>query len=249
MMTMGRWGGGKVGRTSFLPILLASHLPILMLTGCASMFGKGTPAAAWNNLAEERLVDLTINFRQVGERDYVLFHVPDRSYFLEGYIQGMVTDYQDNPIAGVVVTATLESEELVSKLLGKKPGTASATFDPGVSDTQGVYRIRFSLPIRGGVVDAKGRLIYNPQWEQERSHLGKAYEPQRRQSAFHLYYDQGSGLVSLTEGMQRIIVQPVFGAPAKATLPGAKAPSAQNAPKAAAEGNNPEDLLQGIKFP
>lgn len=216
-----------------------------LLSGCA-LFGKGTPTAGWVNLADERLADLTINFRQVGERDYVLFRVPDRDYFLEGYIQGLVTDYQDNPISGVIVTATLETEELVGKLLGKR-GLPSATFDPGLSNTQGVYRIRFSLPLRGGLVDVKGRLIYNPQWEQERTHLGKAYEPQRRESAFRLYYDQRSGLVSFTEGMQRIIVSPVFGTPAKTALPGAQAPPATPPPARPAAG--PEDLLQGINFP
>lgn len=222
----------------------------LALSGCATLRGRGTPTAAWVNLAEDRLTDLNINFRQIGETDYVLFRVPQRHYFLEGYVQGMVTDYLDTPIAGVVVTASLDGEELLEKVLGKKKtGMPSATFDPGISNSQGVYRIRFSLPIADGLVDARGRLIYNPQWEQERSNLGKAYEPQRRESPFRIYYDQQSGLVSLTEGLQRAIVQPVFGEPAKRALPGAKAPAVPAAPAGpapAAAGQ--EDLLKSFPF-
>ena len=73
--------------------------------------------------------------------------------------------------------------------------------------------------------------------------------PRAIESAFRLYYDQNSGLLTFTEGMQRIIVQPVFGAPSKATLPGVRAPANTPPPSRGQADNNPEDLLQGIKFP
>jgi len=67
------------------------------------------------------------------------------------------------------------------------------SFAPGISDTMGLYKIRFSLPIVGSEVDVRGKLVYNPGWDQAKVNLGKAYEPQIKETPFRLYYNIDSG--------------------------------------------------------
>jgi hypothetical protein len=203
------------------------------------------------DFAEGRVVDLSITEKLTGTSELLVFSVAKKTQFLDGYIQGVVTDYTDNPVQGVVVRAVASGESAFEEGEARPSGFAVSSFDPGVSDTNGFYRIRFSLPILAKKVDVRGRLLYNPGWEQERDNLGKAYEPQTKQSQFRLYYDRKSGRIIFSEGVRKTIVAPVTakGAPKAAALPGAEAPKPVEKPGAAGEKPAGEDdLFKGFGF-
>lgn len=212
------------------------------------------------DLTQGRLADLALTERMTGQREFLLFSLPKRTVFLEGYISGMVTDYGGNPIQGVIVRAELKRAAPTEGQAAPEAEPASesvqapagAQFDPGISDARGLYRIRFSLPVIDDVVDVQGRFAYNPNWEQEKATLGRTYEPQMRESEFRLYYDSKRALAAFSDGLQKAIVQPFPPAEGKTGLPGARAPAvaapaqpARPAPAAAAPG---EDLFRGFGF-
>ncbi len=207
------------------------------------------------DFAEGRVVDLSITEKLTGATELLLFSMAQKTRFLDGYIQGVITDYKDNPVQGVVVRAVVSGESAADEGEARPSGFATSSFDPGVSDTNGFYRIRFSLPILSSKVDVRGRLLYNPGWEQERDNLGKAYEPQTKQSQFRLFYERKSGRIIFAEGVRKVIVAPVQGkgAPKSVPLPAAKAPeeakpaAGDSGAPAAAKGGD-EDLFKGFGF-
>ena len=223
------------------------------LAALASACGPSNKNVVTEDFAEGRVVDLSITDKLTGTTEMLLFSVSQKTQFLDGYIQGVVTDYKDNPVQGVVVRAVASGEDAADEGEARPSGFATSSFDPGVSDTNGFYRIRFSLPILSKKVDVRGRLLYNPGWEQERDNLGKAYEPQTKQSQFRLFYDRKSGRIIFAEGVRKVIVAPVAGkgAPKTAALPGVKAPEdakpTEAAPAAATKGGD-EDLFKGFGF-
>lgn len=253
-----------------LLLLLSLGLPasVVFFTGCVT--GRRTLKAVELNLSENRLVDVTITWRVTGRKDYYFFSLPEKTYFLEGYIQGKLTDYLDSPIAGVPVYAALEEEIAVTVpglpeetplpgvVFRESPSIKSAVFDPAVTDTKGIYRIRFSMPIATGKVDVKGILYYNPGWAQELSRLGKAYEPQVKQSRFRLYYGHKDGVIGLADEAHKVIVNPLVNVEVKTSpLPGAQAPVPavrkevpRSAPAPAARpAPDTEDLFKAFSFP
>ncbi|UPT73157.1 MAG: hypothetical protein M0D55_14850 [Elusimicrobiota bacterium] len=202
------------------------------------------------DFAEGRIVDLSITEKLTGTSEFLLFSTPKKTQFLDGYIQGVITDYQDNPVQGVVVRAVASGENTLEEGEARPSGFATSSFDPGVSDTNGFYRIRFSLPILSKKVDIRGRMLYNPGWEQERDNLGKAYEPQTKQSQFRLYYDRKNGRIIFSEGVRKTVVSPVTskGAAKAAPLPGAEPPKPVEKPKPAGEAAGGDDLFKGFGF-
>ncbi|MBI4676148.1 MAG: hypothetical protein HY748_01055 [Elusimicrobia bacterium] len=220
--------------------------------GCTGMrMGRGAKKVVSEDFAEGRVVDVSITERITGNREMLFMSMPRKTLFLDGYIQGVITDYLDNPVQGVVVRAVAVGEGAQKEETGeRRSGFAGSSFDPGVSDTNGFYRIRFSLPIIDGVVDVRGRVLYSPGWEQERDNLGKAYEPQQKQSQFRVYYELKRARITFTEGIRKTVVAPVTsGAPPKAAaLPSAGKPAVEKAPGAPAEGGGDEDLFKGFGF-
>ena len=225
---------------------------VITLAAC----GPSNKNVVVEDFAEGRVVDLSITEKLTGTTELLVFSVAQKTQFLDGYIQGVITDYKDNPIQGVVVRAVASGENVVEEGEARPSGFATSSFDPGVSDTNGFYRIRFSLPVLSNKVDLRGRLLYNPGWEQERDNLGKAYEPQTKQSQFRLFYDRKKGRIIFAEGVRKTIVSGVTakGAPKGVSLPGAK-PAAEEQPKPAAEGaaagkagGGEEDLFKGFGF-
>ncbi|MBI4061529.1 MAG: hypothetical protein HY403_08875 [Elusimicrobia bacterium] len=203
------------------------------------------------DFAEGRIVDLSITEKLTGTSDFLLFSTSKKTRFLDGYIQGVITDYMDNPVQGVVVRAVASGENILEEGDARPSGFATSSFDPGVSDTNGFYRIRFSLPILANKVDIRGRLLYNPGWEQERDNLGKAYEPQTKQSQYRLYYDRKSGRMIFSEGVRKTVVAPVTSkSAAKApALPGAEQPKPVEKAKPAGEAaSGVDDLFKGFGF-
>jgi len=233
----------------------------LALTGC---FG-GVKSLSVKDFTDHRVTDLSLTKKVTGKREFIFFSTSKMGVFLEGSIQGIITDYQGNPIEGVTVKIMPEA----GKDKNAEPGAdvfasvgenansyINLSFSPGISDTMGLYKIRFSLPMTGNEVDLKGRLVYNPGWDQQKVNLGKAYEPQTKETPFHLYYSLKTGFLAFAEGVRKAIVQPVGeGNGRMQALPGNKAPPPSNAARAkeAAEANPvsgkaEEDLFKGFDF-
>ncbi|HEX4046686.1 MAG TPA: hypothetical protein VH309_02570 [Elusimicrobiota bacterium] len=230
------------------------RLLIVGLLAALAACGPSNKNVVTEDFAEGRVVDLSITEKLTGTTEMLLFSVAQKTQFLEGYVQGVITDYKDNPVQGVVVRAVVSGESAADEGDAQPSGFATSSFDPGVSDTNGFYRIRFSLPILSGKVDVRGRLLYNPGWEQERDNLGKAYEPQTKESQFRLYYDRKYGRIIFAEGVRKVIVAPVQGkgVPKAVPLPGAQPPTeakpaADAAAPAAGKGGD-EDLFKGFGF-
>jgi len=196
------------------------------------------------DFAEGRVVQVAVTDRLTGAKEMLFVSMPKKSLFLEGYIQGIVTDYDDNPVQGVVVRAVAKGEQ---KFVAKgEAAFQTSSFDAGVSDSNGIYRIRFSLPVIKNLVDIRGQLVYNPGWEQELQNLGKAYKPQTEESPFRLFFDMKDGLLVFSEGVQKVIVSPIeTGKAAKGRrLPGAASPAPVEEKKAGGD----EDLFKGFGF-
>jgi len=213
------------------------------------------------DFADGSITDLSITEQITGENDFLFFSVPQKTRFLDGYIKGQITDYSGSPIQGVIVRAVASSGETTNpedELFGESIGgggggnNATTSFDPGVSDTNGFYRIRFVLPIINNLVDVRGRLVFNPGWQQQKTNLGKAYQPQIKESQFHLFYNYKTGQLIYVQGVQKTIVAPALsGLPPKmGGLPGA-APPAPAKPAAAAQNQNSggdQDIFKGFGF-
>ena len=179
------------------------------------------PRASWSaetkadlvryDYAEERVVDLSLVKKVTGKRKIGFISVPKYTEFLEGFIRGMVVDYSDNPVEGVLVRVG-------------DPGEENSMFDPTVTNFNGIYRIRFSIPFDAkGRIDVRNKLIYAPDWEQKRDSLGNSYEPLEKESPFHFVYDRGSKTLSFAEGLRKSFVNPVQrGDTGKKEQPGAK---------------------------
>ena len=153
--------------------------------------------------------------------------------------------------------AVASGETQLEEAESRSAVVAGTSFDPGVSDTNGFYRVRFSLPIIGGKVDVRGHLLYNPGWEQERDNLGKAYESQTKQSQFRLFYERAKGRILFNEGIRKSVVRVAnSNRPAKAApLPGTKADEG-GAPAGAPAGQTSgqpgaktdDDIFKGFGF-
>lgn len=227
--------------------LLSALAAAVLFVGC----GPSNRNVVTEDFAEGRVVDLSITEKLTGNRELLFVSLPKKTQFLEGYIQGVITDYADNPIQGVVVRAVASGETQIEEGGLRSAGFAVSSFDPGVSDTNGFYRIRFTLPILDSRVDVRGKLLYNPGWEQEKESLGKAYEPQVKQSQFRLYYERKRGRITFSEGIRKMVVAPVVaGHGGKAApLPGAKPAAAEKPAESKGEASkSDEDLFKGFGF-
>src|SRR5438309_1756696 len=164
------------------------------------------------DFADERVVDISIVKKVTGRRKIGFITAPKYTEYLEGFIRGMVVDYSENPVEGVLVRVG-------------DPGEENALFDPTVTNFNGIYRIRFSIPFDAkDRVDIRNKLVYAPDWEQKRDSLGNSYEPLEKESPFHLYYDRSSKVLAFAEGLRKSFVNPVqlADAGAKKEQPGAK---------------------------
>ncbi len=230
-------------------------LSVIFFTGCFGIGKKGGMSQVFD-LSDQRVSDLIIIEKITGRKEFLFFARNKVRPFLEGYIQGTITDYLDNPIEGVVVRAVPEASAAASE--GEEAEVRnvrtfySSSFDPGISDSNGLYRIRFSLPLIDKRVDMRGRLIFNPGWEQQRTNLGRSYEPQTKETNFRLYYDAKTGLLAFGEGVRKSIVQPVGSDQVKIQpLPGAKAPPPGKPAKTSEEKTAAEaedDIFKGFGF-
>ncbi len=234
-------------------------LPLLcaVLAGCG-----GLKSLKVVDYTDQRVGDLSLTKKVTGKREFLFFSTTKMGIFLEGNLQGIITDYKGNPIEGVTVKVVPDSGksktgagEGADEFAGAEENASAAinlSFAPGISDTMGLYKIHFSLPVVDTEVDVRGKLVYNPGWDQQKLNLGKAYEPQLKETPFRLYYSLDSGFLAFAEGVRKIIVEPVGeGKGRMQSLPGSKPP--EQAKPAAAEGAQPagkaeDDLFKGFDF-
>lgn len=239
---------------------LALNLAVLLLSGC---FG-GLKRLKVVDLTDQRVGDLSLTKKVTGKREFLFFSTTKMGVFLDGNVQGIITDYQGNPIEGVTVKVMPDVAK--SQAGGEGGGDFAATeenansainlsFAPGISDTMGLFKIHFSLPVTDDEVDVRGKLVYNPGWDQQKLNLGKAYEPQMKESPFRLYYNLDTGFMAFAEGVRKVIVQPVGeGKGRMQSLPGGKAPepakpaAGEGTGTPAGAGNAEEDLFKGFDF-
>lgn len=241
----------------------ALGVSFVFLTGC---FG-GFKSLKVVDLTDTRVGDLSLTKKVTGKREVIFFSTTKTGVFLEGNIQGIITDYQGNPIEGVTVkvmpdTGRSKTGETASDAFaGVEENVGAAinlSFAPGISDSMGLFKIRFSLPLVDKEVDVRGKLVYNPGWDQARLNLGKAYEPQMKDSPFRLYYSMKTGFLAFAEGVRKAIVQPVGegqgklkvlpGSAAPQTLTPAVEPATGQPPAAGAPDKAEEDLFKGFDF-
>jgi len=147
--------------------------------------------------AEERVVDLSLVRKVTGKKKILFMTVPKYTEYLEGFIRGMVVDYSDNPVEGVLVRVG-------------DPGEENSMFDPTVTNFNGIYRIRFSIPFnKQNRVDVRNKLVYAPDWEQKRDNLGNSYEPLEKETPFRIFYDRSNKTLAFVEGLRKSFVNPV----------------------------------------
>lgn len=242
---------------------------ILILSFVSSFFSSclsSVKALKVVDYTDKRVTDLILTKRVIGKRDWLFFSTTKMSLFLEGNIQGIVTDYYGNPIEGITVKAVAEAggkevntEDDLNPIEESALSFVNLTFTPGISDSQGLYKVKFSLPVVDKEVDVRGKLIYNPGWEQQKLNLGKTYEPQLKQSSFRIYYNMDSGFLSFGEGVRPVIVQPVGdGQGRMKALPGSNPPGQKNQDNAPAKENktnnspqpsaNEDDIFKAFNF-
>jgi hypothetical protein len=249
-----------MNRTIFSMLVLG--LSCIFLSGC---FG-GLKKLKVTDFTEQRITDVSLAGKVTGKREFIFFSTVKTGKFFEGSIQGLITDYTGNPIEGVTVRVLPDAGKLKTGEGTGETGEYAAveesagasvnlSFAPGISDSMGLYKIRFSLPVVNGKIDVRGKLVYNPGWDQQKLNLGTAYEPQVKESPFRLFYSMDTGYLIFAEGVRKTIVQPVGDGRVK-NLPGSRAPAGTVKPAAEAGAGKPaagadqaeEDLFKGFDF-
>jgi len=85
-------------------LMFAALLLAPLLSGCG-----GLKTLKVNDFTDTRVGDLSLTKKVTGKRDFLFFSTAKMGIFLEGNIQGVITDYQGNPIEGVTVRAQPDS--------------------------------------------------------------------------------------------------------------------------------------------
>ena len=129
------------------------------------------PYAVKENLSSGQIVETAVIRRPTGDK--TLGFLPKYDRFLEGYIRGGLLAADGKPISGVPVAVQDEA------------GSPVPDFQPGVTDQEGLYRIRFSLPLRWGIADFEGKLACLEGW--------KAVQPD---TGFRIYFSRSSGILA-----------------------------------------------------
>jgi len=192
-----------------------------------------TDLVRWD-FAEERVVDLTVVRKVTGKKKILFVKLPQYTEYLEGFLRGMVVDYSDNPVEGVLVRVG-------------DPGEENSQFDPTVTNFNGIYRIRFSIPFdKKGRIDVRNKLVYAPDWEQKRDSLGNSYEPLDRETPFHLYYSRKDKVLAFAEGLRKAFVNPVNRGEPAAEKGGGKTKKAAEGSKKEEKGGGGDDFFKAF---
>lgn len=134
----------------------------ILFLGCTRVFHIK------HNLAEGQVFDLAIIRKPTGLKSHGF--LPVYEDYLEGYIRGGLFDFDAQPIQGVRV-----------KVLTEK-GEDAPEFTPGITDSMGIFKVRFSLPIRWKRVEFSGS--FSPlNW--------KIVQPNPK---FYIYFNRDTGV-------------------------------------------------------
>ena len=167
-------------------LLLASGL--IVISGCAGfpLVGKKTTGKITTineNLNPDRLVELSVVKKLAGYKKFVFMSSANYTDWIEGFLKGEVINEDGVPMENIQVMVD------------------GIGFENAVTDVNGVYKIRFSIPIVRGIADANGKLIIHPKWESELEIKGISYQPTIKDAPFRIYYNgNAGGVVSLNEG-------------------------------------------------
>lgn len=198
-----------------------------VLTGCSvNRVGLVGNPAIQRHFAQGQVTDVTLTLKQVGDSKGITGRHPVKQSFLEGFIEGSLTEWDGTPAPGVTVrvdwegwanpsptsleeedrpepgqpiTATLTSDEddpRATVLVDARGGTA-------ITEKDGRYRVPFALPLRNGKVEASGRLFFSPDWGTLMDKTGYAYEPFTEEVPFQLFYDHKEQLLAYNQGYHR----------------------------------------------
>lgn len=200
---------------SFTATYALLFLPLL-LSGCKTLFPARPPEPDVRlNLTEGRLSDAKVVEEPAGTMDAVFFAIPRKRYFLEGFINGMVVDFNETPIPNIGVT--VESPEVARGM--ERDTLFEAAFSSGTTNANGIFKIKFKLPLAGGRVDVRGRLAYNKGWQLAESAGEATYRPNNLRNSFRLVYDRRGRVLIFAEEMPHTVV---FGVLSKPADPAAK---------------------------
>ena len=79
--------------------------------------------------------------------------LPKYQDYLEGYVTGGIVDAEGHALQGATVRVTDEA------------GTSGGSFEEGITDQDGMYKVRFSVPIRWNRVDLTGTVSVDSPWQ------------------------------------------------------------------------------------
>ncbi|MEW6557969.1 MAG: hypothetical protein AB1349_11575 [Elusimicrobiota bacterium] len=168
-----------------------------LFSGCGFIFGKKTTGKITTineNLNPDRLTDLAVVKKLAGYKRFLFVSNAQYTDWVEGFLMGVIVDENDSPMPNIQVMVD------------------GIGFENAVTDVNGVYKIRFSIPIVKGIADANGKLIIHPKWETELEIKGFSYQPAIKDAPFRIYYNgNAGGVVALNEGKlpPRIIVKKI----------------------------------------
>ena len=115
------------------------------LCGCSAHF------YIRENLAEGQILDAAVVRKPSDEKTMGIF--PKYLDYLEGYVLGGIIEPEGRPLQGAQVRVTDEN------------GADLPDFEMGVTDESGMFKVRFSLPIRWNRVDFTGSVAVEKPWQ------------------------------------------------------------------------------------
>jgi flagellar motor protein MotB len=205
---------------AFLVLMMGS----VAFTGCAAhRAAMAKSPALRHHLAQGRISEVTIVHKQTGLRKSLFGQKPFFQKFLEGYVDGTVTDWDGRPAEGVTVrlewveaaqpfsARPMDDDTLLEEALADDGGALSAVENARggavLTDARGSYRLPFSLPIERGKVEVKGKIIYSAGWEDGLAKKGRAFEPWIKEAPVELYYYKKMDLLAFSEGPRKSAVR------------------------------------------
>ena len=78
--------------------------------------------------------------------------LPRYQEYLEGYVTGGIVETEGHALQGATVRVADET------------GTSGGSFEEGATDQEGMYKVRFSVPIRWNRVDFTGTVSVDSPW-------------------------------------------------------------------------------------
>ncbi|OGR88053.1 MAG: hypothetical protein A3A86_00020 [Elusimicrobia bacterium RIFCSPLOWO2_01_FULL_60_11] len=124
---------------------MTNLLLCFILGGCSASF------RIRHNLARDQILEPVVLRKPTLEAS--LGVMPKYQDYLEGYVTGGLVETEGRPLQGVTVH------------IADASGIGGATFEDGITDDEGMYKSRFSIPIRWNRVDFTGSVSVDAPWQ------------------------------------------------------------------------------------